>query len=399
MSNIDVQLSDPQFDFVYDNHPYTLYCGGVGSGKTFSGALWAVMMSQLYPNTRGLITANTHSQLQKATLAELFNICNMLGIKYRYLINQNLLYIGKAQILCYTMEKPENLAGPTVGWWWGDEVAFYRQLAFDKASARVRDKKGPGQIKFTTTPNGFNWLYDFFVTNVNDKKKVVYGSTMDNAVNLQDSYVERLREQYDSRMAQQELDGAFVNLNAGQVYYSFDRRKHVKEGVDLRDEDLLLVGLDFNVHPLCGVFIARRGGMIYVVDELYLENSNTFEAAKEIKTRYQGRYLEIVCDETGNRRRTSSTNTDHEILRRAGLEVCKFINPAVKDRQNNLNRLFDRNYIKIHPRCKNLIKDLEQLVHDNKDEMLSHISDALGYVCWKLDPLVKPRRQARVLHK
>jgi PBSX family phage terminase large subunit len=399
MKNIEVKLSDPQFEFMYSDSPYTLYCGGVGSGKTFAGALWAIMMSQEYPNTRGLITANTHSQLQKATLAEMFSICDTLGIKYRYLVNQNRVFIGKSEILCYTMEKPENLAGPTVGWWWGDEVAFYRPLAFDKASARVRDLKGPGQIKFTTTPNGFNWLYDFFITNDNDKKLVIRGSTMDNAVNLQGSYVERLREQYDSRMAQQELEGAFVNLNAGQVYYAFDRRVHVKEGVELKDTDLLLVGLDFNVHPLCGVFVAKRGGMIYIVDELYLENSNTFQAAKEIKARYPGRYIEVVADETGNRRRTNSNKTDHEIIRRAGLELSDFRNPAVKDRQNNMNRLFEHNYIKIHPRCKNLIKDLEQLVHDNKDDMLSHISDALGYVCWKLNPLVKPRRQARVLYK
>lgn len=399
MNDIKVELSDPQFEFIYSNLLYTLYCGGVGSGKTFSGALWAIMMSQQYPKTRGLITANTHSQLQKATIAEMFSICDMLGIKYRQLINQNRIFINKSEILCYTMEKPENLAGPTVGWWWGDEVAFYRQLAFDKASARVRDKKGPGQIKFTTTPNGFNWLYDFFVTNYNENKKVVYGSTLDNAVNLQESYVERLREQYDSRMAQQEIDGAFVNLNSGQVYHAFDRRVHVREGVELKETDLLLVGLDFNVHPMCGVFVAKRGGMIYVVDELYMENSNTFQAAKEIKTRYPARYMEVIADETGNRRRTNSNKTDHEIIRRAGLELADFRNPAVRDRQNNMNRLFEHNYIKIHPRCKNLIKDLEQLVHDNKDDMLSHISDALGYVCWKLNPLVKPRRKARVLHK
>ena len=396
MSN--VELSDSQYDFMYSEESRVLFCGGVGSGKTFTGALWAVMMSQKYPNCRGLITANTHSQLQKATLAEMFSICDTLGIKYRYLVNQNRVFIGKAEILCYTMEKPENLAGPTVGWAWLDEAAFYKPMAFDKASARVRDTKGPCQIKITTTPNGFNWLYEYFVEKPADYKKVVYSSTMDNSPNLPPEYVQQLRDQYDTKMSIQELDGQFINLNSGQVYYGFDRNKHVKQ-INLMDKDLLMVGLDFNVHPLCGVFVAKRGEMIYIVDELYLENSNTFEAAKEILRRYPNRYMQVIADETGNRRRTSSNQTDHEIIRRAGLELPKFRNPMVKDRYNNINRLFDKGYIKIHPRCTRLIKDLEQLTYDNDDDMLSHISDALGYVSWKINPLVKPKRRARISYK
>lgn len=396
MSN--VELSDSQHDFMYSEESRVLFCGGVGSGKTFTGALWAIMMSQMYPECRGLITANTHSQLQKATLAEMFSICDTLGIKYRYLVNQNRVFIGKSEILCYTMEKPENLAGPTVGWAWLDEAAFYRPLAFDKASARVRDTKGPCQIKITTTPNGFNWLYEYFIEKPADYKKIVYSSTMDNSPNLPVEYVKQLRDQYDKKMAIQELDGRFINLNSGQVYYSFDRHKHVKQ-IELRDQDLLLVGLDFNVHPLCGVFVAKRGEMIYIVDELYLENSNTFEAAKEILRRYPNRYMQVVADDTGNRRRTSANHTDHEIIRRSGLDLLKFRNPAVKDRYNNINRLFDKNYIKIHPRCTRLIKDLEQLTYDNDDDMLSHMSDALGYVSWKINPLVKPKRKARISYK
>lgn len=393
-----IALSDGQYDFIDSDKSHVLYCGGVGSGKTFSGALWTIITSQKYPDCRGLITANTHSQLQKATLAELFSICDKLGIKYRYMVNQNRVFIGKAELLCYTMEKPENLAGPTVGYAWLDEAAFYKKLAFDKASARVRDVKGPCQIKMTTTPNGFNWLYEHFVENPADFKEVVYGKTLDNADNLPDTYVMQLKEQYDERMASQELDGQFVNMNSGRVYYSFDRRRHVKQ-IEYRPQDRLLVGLDFNVHPLCGVYVVKRGEMLYVVDELYLENSNTFEAAKEILRSYPHRHIEVVADETGNRRRSSSATTDHEILRRAGLNLLPSKNPLVKDRYNNINRLLDKGYIKISPKCKNLIKDLEQMTYDNDDPMISHASDALGYIAWKLAPLKKPNRRGGIYYR
>lgn len=401
-NSIDIELSNSQYEFLYDDTPEVLFCGGVGSGKTTAGAFKVIRFINEYPGVTGLITANTHSQLTKATLTELFKWLDIFGIKYKYLVNQNILWVfgeKPTKILCYSMEKPENLAGPNVGWCWQDEASFYKKLAYDKASARVRDKNGPCQIFKTTTPNGFNWLYEHYVEKENTNKRLIYSNTMDNMVNLDSGFVDRLNDAYDKKMAEQEISGAFVNMNAGQVYYGFDRRRHVKEGVHLKDTDLLIVGLDFNVHPLCGVYVAQRGGMIYVVDELYLENSNTFQAAKEIKKAHPARYLQVIADETGNRRRTSANQTDHEIIRRSGLDLVKFKNPAVKDRQNNMNRLFDKNYIKIHPRCKNLIKDLEQLVHDNDDEMLSHISDALGYVCWKLNPLIRPKRKARISYK
>jgi len=107
----------------------------------------------------------------------------------------------------------------------------------------------------------------------------------------------------------------------------------------------------------------------------------------------------VIADETGNRRKTSANRTDHEILRRANLQVPRFKNPSVKDRYNNINRLLDKGYLKISPTCKKLIADLEKLAYDNKDPLLSHISDALGYVCWYINPLKRPKHSASVSYR
>ena len=104
----------------------------------------------------------------------------------------------------------------------------------------------------TTTPNGFNWLYKRFVVDPPTSALVVYSRTTDNLENLSESYVLDLSKQYDDRLARQELDGQFVNLNSGNVYYAFDRNQHVKDIP--ATSDLYYVGLDFNVHPFCGVF-------------------------------------------------------------------------------------------------------------------------------------------------
>ena len=393
-----VSLSPTQNTFFKSEEEYVLFAGGLGSGKTHAGALWAIYMALTHPNVRGLITAISYSQLNKATLAKVFELLTEMSIPFNYKKKEGELYIMNSLIYCYSMENFNTLRGIDVGWCWSDECAFYKEEAFNVLIGRIRDKEGPCQWKGTTTPNGFNWLYEAFVEKPFKSTKIIKSKTSDNLANLKSSYVDDLKSQYDTRLAKQELDGEFVNLNAGRVYYTFDRGRHVKNVTDIPFA-LLYVGIDFNVHPLCGIFAYIQDDKIYVKSEMYLENSDTFQAAKEIIRRYPYQALMAVADETGNRRKTSSKNTDHEILRRANIPVADFKNPLSKDRFNNVNRLMEQGKIIIDPSCKYLIKDLEQLAYDNKDDMLSHASDTLGYVAWHVFPMERPRRRATVSYK
>lgn len=392
---LTVNVSNPQLEFLESTLSKTLFCGGLGSGKTFAGGVWAALMARQYPKVRGLITANSYSQLKKATLPGFFKILDQWGVRYKYKSQDGVIEIaGGATIYAISMEKFDLLRGIEVGWAWSDECAFYREEAYNVLIGRIRDASGPCQWKGTTTPNGFNWLYKRFVEKPSASSKVVYGSTTDNLENLAPSYYEDLKGNYDSRLAQQELDGRFVNLNAGRVYHAFDRRLHVISA--LRKGEPIYFGVDFNVHPLCGVYGFTRNGIIYIEREMYLENSNTFHAAKKARADYPGENIIAVPDSTGNKRHSSAAETDHEILRRAGLIVVSQRNPPVKDRENNVNRLLEHGKLYIDPRCTHLIAELEQMVHDNQDEMIGHILDGLGYLAWYIDPLKKPRREASV---
>lgn len=383
-------------NFLRSQKDYVLFCGGLGSGKTYAGAMWALQMALKYKRCRGFITANTHSQLKKATLTMFFGLLEKFGIRYKYLQQEGVIkLIGGSVIYCVSMENYDTLRGVEVGWAWSDECAFYKEEAFGVLIGRIRDKRGPCQWKGTTTPNGFNWLYKMFVTNTTKDMDVVYSSTMENAENLTHSYVKNLQNMYDAKLAKQELEGKFVNLTSGKVYYSFDRYIHLDPNIVPQGH--IYIGVDFNINPTCAVVCSVKGDRIYVYDEIRLEDGNTFMLAKEIAARFPGRYINIIADSTGDRRRTSAMTTDHEILRRSGFNVLKFSNPPVKDRFNNVNRLFYTNQILISDKCKYLIEDLEQLIHENEDPLLSHLSDALGYVCWHFHPFHRPRRQASVI--
>jgi phage terminase large subunit len=317
------------------------------------------------------------------------------GVKYKYKSQDGIIEVqGGATLYAISMEKYDLLRGIEVGFAWSDECAFYREEAYNVLIGRIRDTRGPCIWKGTTTPNGFNWLYKRFVEKPSASSKVVYGSTLDNVVNLKPGYYDDLKGNYDSRLAQQELDGRFVNLNAGRVYHAFDRRTQVISAI--RKGESMHLGIDFNVHPLCGVYGYYRNGIVYIERELYLENSNTFAAAKQSRLDYPGERLIAIPDSTGNKRHSSASETDHEILRRAGLEVIVKHNPPIKDRENNVNRLLEQGKLYIDPRCTHLIAELEQYVHDNQDEKIGHILDAAGYLCWHFDPMKKPKREASV---
>jgi len=394
----NLELSKAQIEFLYSEDQYTLFAGGLGSGKTYAGAVWAVLMAIENPDTVGIITANSYSQLKKATLAKFFEICDSLGLRYVYKQQDGVILLGKSTIYTISMEKYDLLRGIEAGWAWSDECAFYKEEAFNVLIGRIRDPRGTCQWKGTTTPNGLNWVYEMFVENPKPGTHVVRARTKENVANLGANYLKTLMSQYDSKLAQQELDGQFVNLNSGSVYHAFDRFKHTRKFEENFNVPLF-VGLDFNVNPLCGVYVYIVKGVIYVVDELYLEHSNTAEASKEILKRFPFREIKVVADQSGATRSTKASVTDHEILRRRGLDVLKFSNPEIRDRYNNINRLLEHGKLVISPRCKKLIADLEKLTFDNKDPMLSHISDALGYACWHLDPLKKPKRKASVSYR
>ena len=150
------------------------------------------------------------------------------------------------------------------------------------------------------------------------------------------------------------------------------------------------IGTDFNVQPMTSVVIRVINNVYCVIDEIYLENSDTYKLADELLKRgYRGT---LIPDSTGKNRKTSG-KSDHEILKEAGFRIPSVRNPFVTDRVNNVNRLFTANRIIINPKCKKLIADLEKVVwKKNKidagaDGMLGHITDALGYALWHLDPI------------
>jgi hypothetical protein len=212
-----------------------------------------------------------------------------------------------------------------------------------------------------------------------------------------------LKASYDEAFFKQEVLGSYLNLQAGQVYYAFERSGNVGD-YELDEEEPLLWSWDFNVNPMSSVIAQRRGDEIYVLDEICLRSSATPEACEEFERRY-GKHrsgVRVVGDASGRQRHTTSAYSDYQLIREffarrgelRGRVTAPRSNPPVRDRLNLTNAWLccanETRRLFIDRRCRELIKDLEQVsykpesgaIDKEKDANRTHLSDALGYLLW-----------------
>lgn len=382
-----------------------LLLGGIGSGKSDCGSMFVIQMLSEYPHTPGIIVAPTYLQLVKATVKAVTKRLNEYNIKHKAILSgadKRIEVPGREPIHLFSLQDPDNFRGPEAGWLLGDEMCFTSEYAVKVASGRIRHNKGPLFRRYVSSPNGFNWAYDKFEhkdgENATVKTELIRAKTKDN-VFLPETYYYDLLEEYgglDNPLARQELNGEFVNLQAGAIYWAFDRNIHVQP-CELDPRFPVYVGQDFNIGSMANCYVQYRDGTFYCTHETILDQhgANTDNAATRICTDLKPKYKPlIVPDSTGKALKTSAMGrTDLEILKSYDLEVIQTRNPFIIDRQNNLNVHLKKNKVIISPRCKTVIKEMETLASRDKEGDVAHASVGLGYVLWKLDPL-KTLRQS-----
>lgn len=386
---MEVELLEPQFDLLTCEEKFALFVGGIGTGKSITLAHFCVQQIIKHPHSNGLVVANTYKQLIDATVQKMCQIFDNLGIQYRLVLGTTKYFrIGKKQkIYLYSLEVPDNIRGIEVGFIAADELAFSTAAAFKIILGRLRCPKGSGKFRGFTSPNGFNWFYDLHL-----RTKTFTMKTEDNPYN-QEGYFESLLDQYGgptSALARQELFAEFVNQTSNSVYYNF-KKEHVCPVIDDPMKPVY-IGLDFNVGNMNYVvsqYDPKDGIKIIEAIQLSDHYANTFSVAEDIHRRYGSRAI-IIPDSTAKARKTNAQAglTDIKILENYGLKIMPFQNPMIKDRHNTVNLLFHKNRIRIDPKSKDLIADLNKLSTKDNEGKVSHLAVALGYICWAFEPLL-----------
>jgi len=378
------------------------FSGPIGSGKSQALCQEAIKLSYQNPGRTGLIGAPTYPMLRDATVAALLEALVKNGIPHDVNRAENFLVMKetRSKILFRAVEEFERLRGSNLAWFGLDELTYTSEEAWLRLEGRLRDPKAARLCGFAVwTPKGYDWVYERFVAEHIDGYEVVAAQAFENRHLLErvPDYYERLKSSYDARFYQQEVLGQYLHLHAGRVYYAFEREKNVAE-VKVDQKRALLWALDFNVDPMCSVVAQIEGDGVLVLDEIVLSRSTTQQACEEFQNRFpeHGAGLKVYADASGAHMQTTGTS-DLGVLKkffRSGeYGVVDFrvprSNPAVRDRLMVVNVAFER--MKIDARCKELIKDLEQVAYKentqvidkDRDPKRTHLSDALGYLVWQ----------------
>ena len=349
--------------------------------------------------------APTYPMLRDSTQTSLFELLedNQIPFSFNKAENQATFLETDSKILFRSMDEYERLRGTNIAWFGMDELTYTYEEAWLRLEGRLRDRKAKQLSGFAVwTPKGYDWVYRRFIAGGGDRYQVIRAQPFENRFILDTipDYYDRLKQSYDQRFFQQEVLGDYINSEGSRAYHSFEFLRNVTPQKVEKNLPICWA-MDFNVDPLCSVVVQMDYDIVRVIDEVVLSRARTQDACDEFSRRYGGHgpgYV-IYGDSSGNARSTRGA-TDYEIVQnhfrsrreKARLEIPSG-NPSVRNRVATVNaklaaedgetRLF------VDPKCKELIKDFEQVVmadgsateiDKKKDRSRTHASDALGYL-------------------
>lgn len=371
---------------------------GYGGGKTFIGSKRAISTALHNAPVPTMYVSPSYKVAKRTVIPTIRSLLDGKGINYTENKSDHefiILHGGRKGIIWVgSGDDPGSLKGPNLGCALIDEPFIQSRAVFDQMLARVRDPKAKlREIALTGTPEELNWGYDICEGDekVNFDIEVIQDSSLANKA-LPDDFVQTLMAGYDEKMVQAYVDGLFVNMSHGAIYYSYDEKLNFTDNVIDPDRPID-IGMDFNVNPMTAEFSQQAGTEVHVCDEIVLQHSNTPELCEEIKSKYPNSIFNVYPDSSGKSKSSKGT-TDFQIIKEVlgdQLEKMHYPpkNPRLKDRFNAVNGMLcnakkERKLFINKAKCPELVKDFRQTTapyeeFKKKNPKRTHASDALGY--------------------
>lgn len=402
--------------------PYNFLIGGYGCGKSFSDVLMLTYLTHEYryckePITFGMLGV-TIKLLKQTVIADFERFLDQGGIPYKDNTQAGTITIGNLTFVYLPMQDPDdiyahNFHGALIDEI--DEVPTEKvQPIVTAVQERCRKVVPAGRtmaarkpfICFSTTAQGLGGTYQlvksFDKANLDAKARglppplpyaLIRGRTEDNP-NIDPDQVVRLRALYTEEEAAAYLDGKFMNLSVGRVWYSFDRRKHVCMRFPVLPTDTVYWGQDFNLGINACCICVVRANVIYVVASYHWQDMA--EGAMRMRAMYPANHIVMIPDASGK-----------EIMQGFAEEfdsknveiVWNSKNPGIHERVMAGNILFRQSRLLVmeddgqHGDVDNAILTLEGHDVDEKTgkprkgtgmHAPDHFSDSISYAVWRI---------------
>jgi len=384
-----IELLKHQLEFIQSNYRHTGLVGGFRSGKSQAGVYKTLSKKLSLPKIDVAYYLPTYGLIKDIAYPKFREVLEKQSIPYTLNKSDHDITTPFGRIIMRSMDNPELIIGYEVGYSLIDEADVLSTDRMQEVMIKVlarNSAKYPNNnnaTDFVSTPEGFKFLYEYYVKNGNDRRKLIQANTLDNTT-LPQSYIDNLYDTYPKEQLEAYMKGNFVNLTTGTVYRNFDRKKNIDNSKEVKPNDVLYVGMDFNITKMACTISIKEGNNRYVVDEI-VDEYDTSDIAKEIINRYPNNRIFVYPDSAGAARNTSG-KSDHDILRKVGFKlIAPSKNPSIRDRINSVNKEFaDLTTFINSNRCPSLVSALEKQAYNKNGEPdkttgHDHILDGFGY--------------------
>lgn len=407
-----IELINHQYEFLADEESrFLALVGGYACGKTYAFCLKTIFLAARNIGFQGAIMEPTFPMVKRVLVPSMTEAIRATGVKAEYYKGDAYYDFhfqeGSTRVWLLSAENYDRMNGMNLAFFGVDECdkIINKEVArsmWYQAMSRLRS--GNVYQGFTTsTPEGFNFLYEFFQEEpesdpkLRNLRRMIKGRTADNP-NIPKDFIQSLLDTYPPNLIKSYLEGEFTNLTSGQIYYAFDRQQNHTDKTlqSFTANHILHIGVDFNIGKMAAVVHVIDNNIPYAVDEI-MGVRNTESLIRELKERYSGRPIVLYPDASGNQNKTSAAMSDIAMFHQAGFKTnIPNKNPNVKDRINSMNAAFCsasgiRKYFVNTKQCSMYTKALEQQVYLNgqpdKKHDKDHPNDAAGYFIHRIYPL------------
>lgn len=458
----------PKFTFTPDQGKffqlkciYPAFVGGFGSGKSKMLEELVALDVMQHPDIRIAVYVPNHDILVRNTVPRIYARFQELGFQPSYNKTEKIMTCKHPQVgtvFFSLMDNPDKIIAVEVFRAYVDELDTLKrsvsEAVWNKIIGRCRQVV-PGtydhkctecgfilpEVSFTTvdkcptcpechkgqcrpqiyrrasaytTPEGYEFVYDRWQVRGanaeteelrNPEYQMVQAKTRNNPF-LDPNYVTNLLSSYPEKLANAYLNGEFVNMEKGVVYYAYNRNDH-RSREEIQPGEELHIGCDFNKHNSAAtVFVHRKHGKEWhAVEELSkVRDAKTLSEIIYNKYVLKGHKVYVYPDASGR----SDSNADstapscHAFFTQKGIPLkVKDKNPPLNDRINAMLVALENRRVFVNElKCPETASCLEkQSYKDNgqldKDSGFDHQNDATTYPIAYAMPIRKPVANSR----
>ncbi len=361
-----------------------------------------------WPDPTFVYGAPTYSQVKRIAWQRLLNLIPKSWIADISVSELSISTVFGSKVYLVGLDKPSRIEGVTLDGAVMDENSDIKPLTFDLVILPMLVLRD-GWCLFTGIPKRFGVGSVEFKTRY---EAAATGERQDSAAFtwrssdiIPEEKLAYMRNTMDERDFDEQFNASWISASGG-IFHAFDKEYNCRP-CTYDPSRVIVMSSDFNVNPHCSILGHIRDGILEVFDEIFLRDSNTPHMLDVLTKKYayhKGGW-QFYGDATGKARKTSASKSDYvHIFDNAALLLMGRSMHYLRSNPPKADRFAATNAricagdgtisLYIDPRCKYLIADLENRAYkagtmdpaDSGD--VGHMSDALGYLIYKLFPLL-----------